>query len=56
MYLDFLSLRIGYLSHTDEQDFTFGVGVEQFGFAFDYAYTPFGVFDKVQRFTLRFSM
>jgi hypothetical protein len=55
-YIDFLALRIGYLSNTDEQDFTFGVGVQQFGFAFDYAYTPFGVFEKVQRFTLRFSM
>lgn len=55
-YLDILALRLGYRSNTDEQSFSYGIGVQQFGFVFDYAYTPFGVFDKVQRFTLRFSM
>lgn len=55
-YLDILALRIGYISNTDEQNFSYGFGIHQFGLVFDYAYTPFGVFDKVQRFTLRFSM
>jgi hypothetical protein len=55
-YLDLLALRLGYVSDADEQDFTFGFGVKSFGFILDYAYTPFGVFDKVQRFTLRFAM
>jgi hypothetical protein len=55
-YLDILALRLGYISNTDEQSVSYGVGVQQFGFVFDYAYTPFGVFDKVQRFTLRFFM
>jgi hypothetical protein len=56
--LNALSLRGGYTSTSsiDEYSgFTFGVGLSQFGFAFDYSYTPFGVFDKVQRFTARFS-
>lgn len=50
------SLRGGYVSSNDEDDFSFGVGVSQYGFSFDYSYTPFGVFDKVQRFTARFSL
>ncbi len=54
--MNILSLRGGYVSSNDENDFSFGMGVTQFGFAFDYAYTPFGVFDKVQRFTVRFSL
>lgn len=54
-----LSLRGGYASTStiDEYSgFSFGVGLSQFGFSFDYSYTPFGVFDKVQRFTARFSL
>lgn len=55
-YLELLSLRAGFISDADEQAFTYGIGIQQFGLVFDYAYTPFGVFDKVQRFTLRFAM
>lgn len=55
-FMDLLSLRLGYISDADEQNMSYGIGLKQFGFVFDYAYTPFGVFDKVQRFTLRFSM
>jgi len=51
-----LSLRGGYVANNDEDGFSFGAGVSQSGFAFDYAYTPFGVFDKVQRMTARFSL
>jgi hypothetical protein len=54
--MDMISLRGGYISSNDESGFSFGVGVTQFGFAFDYAYTPFGLFDKVQRFTARFAL
>jgi len=36
------------------EDFRTGC-ISKFGFAFDYAYTPFGVFQKVQRMTARFS-
>jgi hypothetical protein len=39
-----------------EYGLTFGFGLEFFGLAVDYAYTPFGVFDNVQRFTVRFAM
>jgi hypothetical protein len=55
-FMNIFSLRGGYISSNDESGFSFGVGISQFGFAFDYAYTPFGVFDKVQRFTARFSL
>ena len=54
--LDILSLRGGYLSNNDESGFSFGVGVSYVGLTFDYAYSPFGIFDKVQRMTVRFSM
>lgn len=54
--MNVLSLRGGYISKNDESGFTFGVGVSQFGFSFDYAYTPYGIFDKVQRMTARFSL
>jgi hypothetical protein len=50
-----ISLRGGYANDNGGNGWSFGVGLSQFGFAFDYAYTPFGVFDKVQRVTARFS-
>jgi hypothetical protein len=49
------SLRGGYANDNGGNGWSFGIGVSQFGFAFDYAYTPFGVFDKIQRVTARFS-
>jgi len=51
-----LSVRCGYMFNSDERNITFGFGIERFGAVIDYAYTPFGVFDNVQRFTLRFSL
>jgi hypothetical protein len=54
--LDFFALRGGYISNSDEDGPTFGFGLWRYGLNVDYAYTPFGVFDKVQRFTVRFSM
>lgn len=50
------SLRGGYISNNFESGLTFGIGVSKYRFTFDYSYTPFGVFDKVQRFTARFSL
>jgi hypothetical protein len=55
-FMNMLSLRGGYISGNDENDVTFGLGVSSFGVEIDYSYTPFGVFDKVQRFTTRFSL
>jgi hypothetical protein len=55
--LSMISLRGGYSSSNDEgSGFSFGLGITKFGFTFDYAYTPFGVFNNVQRFTARFSL
>jgi hypothetical protein len=54
--MNVLALRGGYVSNNDEDGLTFGFGVSYSGVSFDYAYTPFGVFDKVQRMTARFSM
>ena len=43
-----VSLRCGYTTNVDEgSGWTFGMGVSQAGFILDYAYTPYGVFDKV---------
>jgi hypothetical protein len=54
--MNMLSLRGGYVTNNFESGLSLGVGVSQYGFAFDYAYTPFGVFDKVHRMTARFSL
>jgi hypothetical protein len=54
--LKIFSLRGGYVANNYEDGFSFGAGVSHSGFTFDYAYTPFGVFDKVQRMTARFSL
>ncbi len=54
--MNMLALRGGYVSNNYESGLSLGLGISQFGFAFDYAYTPFGIFDKVHRMTVRFSM
>jgi hypothetical protein len=54
--LNFVSLRGGFISSDDEGGFSFGIGVSQFGFTLDYAYSPYGVFNNVQRFTARFAL
>ena len=53
--MNLLSLRGGYISNNDESGLSFGVGVTKYGLGLDYSYTPFGVFDKVQRMSARFS-
>lgn len=53
------SLRGGYSFPNDEHGVSFGAGfkksLKNYGLALDYAYTPFGLFDNVQRFSLHFS-
>ncbi len=49
-------VRAGYHLVSDEQKLAFGCGIKLIGIELDYAYTPFGVFDNVQRITLRFSI
>lgn len=60
VFMDLLALRAGYLYNYDERDLTAGFGVQKFfgtrGIAIDYAYTPFGIFDNVQRMSFRFSL
>ncbi|MFH1249555.1 MAG: PorV/PorQ family protein [bacterium] len=52
--LDMFCLRAGFMAPSDEQHYAFGFGIQKFGAAIDYAYTPFGIFDNVQRITFRF--
>ena len=54
--MDMFALRAGYVSNNDQNDFTYGLGIAKYGFSFDYSYTPFGVFNNVQRFTFRFAL
>ncbi len=58
-FMQILSLRAGFVSLADEQKFSYGVGLQKalgpVGLGVDYAYTPFGVFDNVHTFALRFS-
>lgn len=54
-YQDLLALRLGYISAQDEQSFTFGLGLNAMGIGIDYAFTPFGLFNSVHRFSLTFS-
>ncbi len=49
-------LRCGYRSSEELQDISYGFGVKLVGLKVDYAYTPFGVFDSIQRFTIGFSI
>jgi|WetSurMetagenome_2_1015567.scaffolds.fasta_scaffold248522_2 hypothetical protein len=58
-FMQILSLRAGFVSLADEQKFSYGVGLQKalgpVGLGVDYAYTPFGVFDNVHTFALKFS-
>ncbi|PIP11712.1 MAG: DUF3308 domain-containing protein [bacterium (Candidatus Stahlbacteria) CG23_combo_of_CG06-09_8_20_14_all_40_9] len=55
LFMDMFALRLGYISGHDEYGLTTGFGIQKFGFALDYAYTPFGVFNSVHRFTVHLS-
>ncbi len=55
-YHDIISLRFGYKAVSDEQKMSYGIGISpKFGktqFSVDYSYTPFGVFNNVQSFSV----
>lgn len=57
-FLSTFSLRAGYTFPTDESGITAGIGLMQelagLVLGVDYAYTDFGVFDNVHRFSIRF--
>ncbi len=62
-FMNIIILRGGYISGDDEDGVTYGLGLSSSGlgissanFQIDYSYTPFGVFNNVQRFTVSFSM
>jgi hypothetical protein len=50
-----LSARIGTVTRNDENALTCGFGLSWAGMTVDYAYAPYGVWDSVQRVTLRLS-
>lgn len=57
--MEVLALRAGYVYPTDEQGINLGAGIQTtlsgLGFAFDYAYTRFGRFGNVNRFSVALS-
>jgi hypothetical protein len=59
-FLRRIALRGGYAFPNDEQGFSVGAGLRQplgnMGLEIDYAYTTFGIFSEVNRFTLRFTL
>jgi len=62
-FMDVIALRGGYITGVSEYGITYGLGFSSAGlgissvnFRIDYSYTPFGVFNNVQRFTVTFSM
>lgn len=58
VFMNMVSARVGYVGPADEHSISYGLGFqyEMAGtqFALDYAYTPFGIFNNVQRFSLKF--
>ena len=61
-FMDIIALRVGYHSNVDERSVSFGLGLRKdFGqkggrIALDYAYTPYGIWDNVQRFSFGLSL
>ncbi len=54
------ALRGGYVFGPSMESYTIGLGAlkhyEQYGFGFDYAYTPYGELGNIHRFSLQFSL
>lgn len=48
--------RIGYNGNSDQKSMTYGFGIKKFGAAINYAYTPYGIFGDVQRFSINFQL
>ena len=55
-----MALRIGYSTPNDEHDISTGFGLRRsyknYMLALDYAYTPFGIFNNVHRFSMHISL
>jgi len=55
-FMNMFSVRAGYIAPSDEQGFTAGLGLRNVaGFDLDYSYSDFGLFNGVNRFTLKFA-
>ncbi len=55
--MNMFSVRAGYIGPTDEQGLSAGIGLRNVaGFDIDYSYSDFGVFDAVNRFTIKFGL
>lgn len=55
LFMNAFSLRAGYITNQEEYSYTAGFGLQKFGIALDYAYTPFNAFEDVSRLSVRFS-
>ena len=54
-FMDVLLLRGGYKFNYDEENITFGFGLDYKGFNFGYAYDPFGnILEEVHRISIAF--
>ena len=56
IFMKMLALRLGYITNNDDFGFTSGFGINKFGFSIDYSYTPFNVFDNVNRVSIKFTL
>ncbi len=54
-FMDMIFLRAGYISSHEEYNMSAGVGFKLFGFGVNYSYTPFDVFDDINRITVNFT-
>jgi hypothetical protein len=54
-YQNMFALRAGYKFNYDEESFSAGVGFKMAGAIIDYAYTRFGIFTSVQRFSVGYA-
>lgn len=54
-FMNLVFIRGGYIIGNYEDDLTFGLGVSYAGLNVDYSYTPYGIFNNVQRLTARIS-
>ncbi len=53
VFMDAIAARVGYIGPADEHNLSYGLGVTYNHFTVDYAYTPFGIFNQVNRFSVR---
>ena len=54
-FMNMFFLRGGYVDNQSEYGVTAGFGIKTFGLAIDYSYTPFDVFNNINRISVKFS-